>query len=83
MLQELLCNNRGLLSRQNLSNTVARSIPGIFALVYDSKMELNFRDGKKELVFSSVLKVNRVASLSFSMHAVKRDLFKDTSNWLL
>lgn len=31
MLQGILCQNRGLLTRRNLSVLIARSIPAVFA----------------------------------------------------
>ncbi|KAK8831216.1 hypothetical protein WA577_003386 [Blastocystis sp. JDR] len=73
MLQSFLCSNRGVLTRRNLSNTIARSIPAVFA-------EIN---GKKELVYSPVLKVNRVANVHFQMASVPKRAFRGVQPWVL
>ena len=41
------------------------------------------RNGKRELVYSSVLNVNRVKNLSFSLKAVAKPLFLECSPWVV
>ena len=82
MLQSFLCSNRGVLTRRNLSNTIARSIPAVFA---DVRMGAGMkgRNGKKELVYSPVLKVNRVANVHFQMASVPKRAFRGVQPWIL
>lgn len=41
------------------------------------------RNGKKELVYSPVLKVNRVANVHFQMASVPKRAFRDVQPWIL
>lgn len=41
------------------------------------------RNGKRELVYSNVLNVNRVKNLSFSLKAVAKPLFLECSPWVV
>lgn len=83
MLQSFLCSNRGVLTRRNLSNTIARSIPAVFAEMYGWGAGMKGRNGKKELVYSPVLKVNRVANVHFQMASVPKRAFRGVQPWVL
>ena len=83
MLQGLLCSNRGILTRRSLSTVIARSIPAVFATLCDVRYGVMHRNGKKELVYSPVLKVNRVANVQFEMSAMPTPAFKDVRPWII
>ena len=83
MLQGLLCSNRGILTRRSLSPVIARSIPAVFSTLCGLRNGVTYRGGKKELVYSPVLKVNRVANVQFEMSAVPTYAFKDIQPWVI
>ena len=46
-------------------------------------VEMKGRNGKKEFVYSPVLKVNRVANVHFQMASLPRRAFRDVQPWIL